>query len=41
MNKTSLPFMLIHSNVWGPAPETEIHDFSYYIIFIDDCTRIS
>ena len=39
MSKTSLPFMLIHSDVWGPAPETGIHDFSYYIIFIDDCTR--
>ena len=40
LNKTSLRFMLIHSDVWGPATETSIYDFSYYIIFIDDCTRM-
>ena len=32
--------MLIHSDVWGPALETRAHDFSYYVLFIDDCTQI-
>uniref|UniRef100_A0A803LV14 Integrase catalytic domain-containing protein n=1 Tax=Chenopodium quinoa TaxID=63459 RepID=A0A803LV14_CHEQI len=35
------PFMLIHSDVWGPAPEFAIHNFSYFVLFVDDCTRMS
>uniref|UniRef100_A0A803N1T0 GAG-pre-integrase domain-containing protein n=1 Tax=Chenopodium quinoa TaxID=63459 RepID=A0A803N1T0_CHEQI len=30
------PFMLIHSDVWGPAPEFAIHNFSYFVLFVDD-----
>lgn len=32
---------LIHSDVWGPSPEFATHDFSYFVLFIDDCTRMS
>ena len=35
------PFVLIHSDVWGPASTCDTHGFSYYIMFVDDCTRIS
>ena len=41
MNRANFPFILIHSDVWGPAPETGMHGFSYYVSFIDDCTRMS
>ena len=41
MNNTDLAFMLFHSDVRGPAPEIEMHGFSYYVIFIDDCTQMS
>ena len=35
------PFVLIHSDAWGPAPECNTHGFSYYILFVEDCTRMS
>ena len=39
-NHSSEPFCLIHSDVWGPAPESNKQHFSYFISFIDDCTRM-
>ncbi|GKC56599.1 retrovirus-related pol polyprotein from transposon TNT 1-94 [Tanacetum coccineum] len=36
-----VPFSLIHSDVWGPAPVIEGQSFRYYVIFVDDCTRIT
>lgn len=39
LNNSSSPFSLIHSSVWGPAQVLSIFGFSYYISFIDDCTR--
>lgn len=35
------PFALIHSDVWGPAPDFTFHNFSYFVLFVDDCTRMS
>ena len=35
------PFTLIHSDVWGPAPVFATHNYSYYVLFVDDCTRMS
>ena len=35
------PFSLIHYDVWGPAPKFGTHKFSYYVLFVDDCTRIT
>ena len=32
---------LIHSDVWGPAPNFTSHNFFYYVLFVDDCTRMS
>ena len=35
------PFALIHYDVWGPAPESNTHGLSYFVLFLDDCTRMS
>ena len=35
------PFSLIHYDVWGPAPDFGDHKFSYYVLFVSDCTRMS
>ena len=34
-------FNLIHYDVWGPAPQFDNHDFSYYVLFVDNWTRMS
>ena len=35
------PFVIIHSDVCGPTLECDLHGFSYYILFVEDCTRMS
>ena len=40
MSRSSKPFDLIHSDVWGPAPTFHTHGLSYFITFVDDCTRM-
>ena len=34
-------FSLIHSNVWGPSPVVGGNGFRYFVLFIDDCTRMT
>ncbi|XP_057518458.1 uncharacterized protein LOC130799377 [Amaranthus tricolor] len=41
LSRTHEPFKLLHSDVWGPAPGFNSQGFSYFVIFIDDCTRMS
>ncbi|PKU71322.1 Retrovirus-related Pol polyprotein from transposon TNT 1-94 [Dendrobium catenatum] len=38
---SSQPFELIHTDVWGPAPQISNDGYRYYIIFIDNHTRYS
>lgn len=37
--KTTKPFQVIHSDLWGPAFTSSAYGYRYYIHFIDDFTR--
>lgn len=41
IERKKLPFQLIHSDVWGPAPSTDIHGFRWFLVFVDDSSRFS
>ena len=41
LTRTDNPFDLDHSDVWGPAPDINSHRYSYFVLFVDDCTRMS
>lgn len=41
MNKSNVPFALIHSDVWGPSPVSTTSGNRWFVIFIDDCTRMT
>lgn len=40
-HKSSSPFQIIHSDVWGPAPVKSFHGHSYFVLFVDDYTRFT
>ena len=35
------PFDLIHSDVWGPSPNSTMGGCRYFVIFVDDFTRFT
>ena len=35
------PISIIHCDLWGKAPILSHQNFSYYVIFIDECTRFT
>ncbi|PRQ49208.1 putative RNA-directed DNA polymerase [Rosa chinensis] len=37
--KSSIPFEIIHSDLWGPSPSMSFEGFKYYFTLIDECTR--
>ncbi|KAJ0611968.1 putative RNA-directed DNA polymerase [Helianthus annuus] len=39
--KVDSPFSLIHLEVWGPAPVIGEQNFRYFLLFVDDCTRMT
>ena len=39
--RVSIPFTLIHSDVWGPSIVHNISKIRWFISFTDDCTRVS
>ncbi|KAM2373706.1 hypothetical protein ACFXTH_042713 [Malus domestica] len=40
-NKRTIPFELVHSDVWGPSPVATNHGVRWFVIFVDDCTRMT
>ena len=38
---SSTPFDLLHCDVWGPSRTPSISGHRYYIVFVDDYTRVS
>lgn len=40
-NQCPTPFMLVHSDVWGPAPTTNSSGTKWFVIFVDDCTQMT
>ncbi|KAK2414409.1 myosin-16 [Trifolium repens] len=40
-NKSVEPFNIIHSDVWGPAPTSNVSGAKWFVSFIDDCTRLT
>ena len=41
LNKSSEPFAVIHSDVWGPAKVPSFSHARYFVTFIDECTRMT
>ena len=41
LNKSDIPFSLIHSDVWGPSPITTSSGIRWFVTFINDCTRMT
>ena len=41
MNKSEVPFTLIHSDVWGPSPKMTLSSSHWHVIFVDDCTQMT
>ena len=41
MNKSDIPFALIHSDVQEPSPIATSSGIRWFVTFIDDCTRMT
>ena len=41
LNKSTIPFMVIHSDVWGPSKVTTFGGSCLFVTFIDDCTKMT
>lgn len=41
MNKSTTTFALIHSNVWGLSPVSIMMGIGWFVIYVDDCTRMT
>lgn len=41
MNKSNIPFALVHSDVWGPSPVSTSSGVHWFVTFVDDCTRMT
>lgn len=39
--KVDLPFSLIHSDVWQPSEVNGGQNFRFFLLFVDDCTRMT
>ena len=41
INKSPLPFIMIHYEVWGPSKVPTFSGSHWFVTFIDDCTRMT
>ena len=41
MNKNTLPFALVHFDVWGPSPISIGYGVRWFVIFVDNCTYMT
>ena len=41
MNNSEVLLALIHSDVWGPFPVSTTSDHHWFVIFVDDYTRMT
>jgi transposase InsO family protein len=41
LNKSTNPFDLVHSDVWGPSPVNSSVGNRWFVLFIDNCTRMT
>ena len=41
LKKSDVDFALIHSDVWGPSPMTTSSGPRWFMLFINDCTRMT
>ncbi|XP_077219783.1 uncharacterized protein LOC143853971 [Tasmannia lanceolata] len=41
VSRASHPFALVHSDVWGPARTISLFGFLYFVVFIDDYSRMT
>ena len=39
--RSEIPLYRIHSDIWGPSPSKGLRGSCWFIIFIDDCTRLT
>jgi hypothetical protein len=40
-NKSTIPFMIVHSDVWGLSKIATLGGAHWFVTFIDDCTRMT
>jgi len=40
-NRVNSAFSLVHSDVWGPAPNSHNNQFQYFVLFVDDFSRMT
>jgi hypothetical protein len=41
LNKSIALFALVHSDVWGPSPISIVSGICWFVIFVDDCNRMT
>lgn len=41
MNKSPVPFMVVHSDVWSPAKISSLNGARWFVSFIDDHTHMT
>ena len=39
--RSEIPLYRIHSDIWGPSPSNGLRGSRWFIVFIDDCKRLT